>query len=227
MFGLAVAFAAAAMADPPIGSRLGDRLKAQEIKTQKEQNAGAHEVASCMAARKSNLVHRLLSATTVEEAEHYNTRLSGDVEDCFVKRAMNDLVEAEQVAFPLDVMRGMLAEDLVLQSRSTFAQLPPLPIQKTYSRSWFAVTSRPLPVDEMATCVAETRPGGVLNLLTTEPYSDAERAAFSALIPFLTPCLSAGAKLEGKMEPLRAALAEALFQRVNFPSSTPARVESH
>jgi hypothetical protein len=72
----------------------------------------------------------------------------------------------------------------------------------------------------MATCVTDTNPAGVIALLDSEPYTDSENSAFSALIPFMGPCLSAGTKLSGEREPLRAALAEALYQRVNLPTDS-------
>jgi hypothetical protein len=39
---------------------------------------------------------------------------------------------------------------------------------------------------------------------------------FGGLVPFMGPCLRAGTKIEGK-RPLRAALAEALYQRFTNP----------
>lgn len=218
-----VSAAAVVTAEPPVGSRLGERLESRAVEADPERAAGAHEVAYCLAGRKRKAVEQFLSATNAEDSMKFGQRLSGDVDDCMMNRAANDMVEAQRIRYPVDILRGMLAEQLIKRAHARFAQLPSLPIQKVYSRPWYAASGRNPAVNEMATCVAETNPGGVLALVQTEPYTDAEQAAFSALVPFFGPCLAAGTKLEGKREPLRAALAEALYQRVNFPAVDPAQ----
>jgi hypothetical protein len=75
---------------------------------------------------------------------------------------------------------------------------------------------------KMATCVADTRPAAVMALLGTQPFSDDENAAFAQLIGAMGPCLVAGTKLDAKREPLRAALAEALYQRAYHPEEESA-----
>jgi hypothetical protein len=121
-------------------------------------------------------------------------------------------------------MRGDLAEEFIKRSwHYNASRLQPLPIQKVYSRAWFGFTGRNVSVDEMAACVADTNPAAVLALIDSEPFSNAEATAFGNLIPSLGPCLRAGTKLEGKKEPLRAALSEALYQRLANPAeSNPA-----
>jgi hypothetical protein len=57
-------------------------------------------------------------------------------------------------------------------------------------------------------------------LVDSEPFSGRENSAFANLIPLLGSCLVAGTKLEGKREPLRAALAEALYQRMANPGES-------
>ncbi|HEX5258625.1 MAG TPA: hypothetical protein VFW35_07580, partial [Sphingomicrobium sp.] len=60
----------------------------------------------------------------------------------------------------------------------------------------------------------------IMALLESEPFSEGESSAFSNLIAYMGPCLRAGTKLEGKPEPLRAALAEALYQRMKNPAES-------
>ena len=72
----------------------------------------------------------------------------------------------------------------------------------------------------MAACVADTAPSAVIALVDTQPFSDSEGTAFGSLVPYMGLCLRAGTKLEGKREPLRAALAEALYQRFTNPSES-------
>jgi hypothetical protein len=69
----------------------------------------------------------------------------------------------------------------------------------------------------MATCASESAPAETLALLKTLPYSDAEGAAFGAVAPHLGACLRAGVKVTGNRQSLRAALADALYQRVANP----------
>lgn len=223
---VALAASTALFAEPPIGSRVGDRLQSQSVEDDRERAAGAHEVANCLVGRKRKAVEQFLDATTRETSVQMGQRLSGDVEHCFMLRPLNDFVEAQRIRYPFDLLRGMLAENLIKQSRGTFARLPALPIAKVYDRAWYAASFRNRAVNEMATCVAETNPSGVLTLMKAEPYTDAEQSAFGALVPSFGPCLTAGTKLEGKREPLRAALAEALYQRVNFPVTPPAQEPS-
>jgi hypothetical protein len=115
-------------------------------------------------------------------------------------------------------MRGDLAEELIKRDRHDVSTLQPLAIQKLYLRSWFQFTGRNVSVDEMAACVADTAPAAIIALVDAQPFSDAEGTAFGSLVPYMGPCLRAGTKLEGKREPLRAALAEALYQRFTNPS---------
>ena len=216
---LSVGTASIAPAEPPIGSRLGERTERQQVKDQRDAAAIAHELAGCALATHAAVARDLLNARDKDQVKAARQRLSGE-EECFANLARNDLVEGVRVSYPPDIMRGDIAEALVKRQPAAVARLLPLPIQKTYSRSWFAFTGRNLSVDEMATCVAETDPAGVMALLDSTPQSPAEGAAFSSLIPFMGPCLVAGTKLEGAREPLRAALAEALYQRMANPSES-------
>jgi hypothetical protein len=75
------------------------------------------------------------------------------------------------------------------------------------------MTQRDPIVDEMATCTADVNPMGTLALLQTEAYSDAEMAAVQTLAPDIGRCLRAGATLKANRQAMRAALAEALYQR--------------
>ena len=207
---------AAAIAEPPIGSRLGDRTMKQQVKDQRDAADIAHQLAGCAVATHASAARDLLDARDAEQVKKDRTQLSGE-QECFATINRNDLVDGVQVSYPPDVMRGDIAEELVKRAHTLVAQLQPLPIQKTYSRSWFAFTGRNTSVDEMATCVADTNPAAVLALLDSAPQSPAEGTAFSGLIPYMGPCLVAGTKLEGAREPLRAALAEALYQRMTNP----------
>jgi len=215
--------ASAASAEPPIGSRIGESTVKQKVNDPAVSAHIAHELAGCALLTRGSAARDLLNARTAEAAKEFLKRLDGD-EDCLANIDRNDRVEGVEVTFPPDVMRGDLAEELVKRDRSAAAQLPPLPLQKVYSRPWYAFTGRDVSVDEMATCVADTNPSAILALLDSAPYSPGEGTAFANLVPYMGPCLRSGTKLAGAREPLRAALAEALYQRLENPSEEVAPV---
>lgn len=213
---LCVLGTSAALAEPPIGSRVGERTQKQAISDQRAAVEIAHQFAGCILATRGSAGRDFLNARTEEELKASRKRIGGE-EECFANFDRNDLVDGVEISYPPDVMRGDLAEELVKRDHAAAAQLQPLPLQKIYSRPWYAFTGRDVSVDEMATCVADTNPGAVLALLDSAPYSDGEGAAFANLVPYMGPCLRAGTKLAGAREPLRAALAEALYQRMANP----------
>ena len=211
--GVALFAAAAVSAEPRIGTRLGDRVKADPVKDQKEAARGAHEMASCLVNRNQRQVRTLLAATTADQAKKASNRLNGEI-DCFSMADRNHLVEGIRVSFPPDVFRGMLAEYVLKKDPARVQLLPQLqPLQQIYVRPWYPATARDPIVDEMATCVAEVNPVGTFAMLKTEAYSAAEGTAIGALRADFGRCLRAGAKLQANRQALRAALAEALYQR--------------
>ena len=116
-------------------------------------------------------------------------------------------------------LRGALAEQALRKSWATAQGLAALPVQqKRYMRPWFAATGRNAVVDEMAACLADSDPAGVVQLIETRRGSFKEGAAFTKLRPGLDRCLIAGTKVEADATALRAALADALYQRVNNPA---------
>lgn len=214
-----VAIGSALSAEPPIGSRLGDRLEKKKVQDERDAAQAARQLAGCILAKRGSAGPDLLAARSEAEVTVLARRITGEVH-CFAVIPRNDFVEGVSVAYPRDVMRGHLAEELLKRSRAAVAQLQPLPRQKVYTRSWFPFTGRHISLDEMAACVADTHPAAIMALLGSEPLSDQEKAAFGTLLPAMGPCLVAGTKLTGKREPLRAALAEALYQRLMTPAES-------
>lgn len=215
----AVICASAAGAEPPIGSRLGNRTSKTEETRVREAAIGAQEMARCLVNKQRHIAQQYLAALDPAESKRLDRKMDGEHE-CFSMTEGNDLVEGRVVTFPPDIFRGMLAEWMIKTDVPTFAALPALPRQLTYSRNWYSVTGRDVSVDEMATCVSETAPTDTLALLRTMPYSEAEGAAFNALGPSLGACLRAGVKVTGNRQSLRAAVADALYQRVANPAPT-------
>lgn len=208
--------APAALAEPPIGSRLGDRLQKKQVTNERDAAEAAHQLAACLLAKRDSAGRDFLAARSQEEVEKLARRLQGSV-DCFSVMPRNGFVEAISVTYAQDVLRGNLAEVLLKGSRPAVAQLQPIPVRKRYVRNWFAFSGRHTSVDEMAACVADANPSEVMALIETAPFTDAEDLAVDRLIPDLGPCLQVGTTLDAKREPLRAALAEALYQRFAHP----------
>lgn len=211
-----------AMDGPPIGSRLGKRVERDTAKSEAEAALSAHEMAKCLINRRGPAVRSLLAAST--EADEAKARkqifASNDVQ-CWSMSEGNHLSEGRVFTFPRDVLRGMLAEHLLQKETSAVTQLTALPRQMVYERPWFGFTGRDPVIDEMATCVAEVDPVKARAILATTPYSNEERGAFGAVMPVMGPCLRIGAKLTANRQALRAAIAEALYQRTQ-PWAIPA-----
>jgi hypothetical protein len=204
-------------AEPPIGSRLGDRVDKQKVRDQRDAVQAAHQLAGCIAVKHASAAHGYLDSRDQKQVDKFGSQMGGEV-DCISNITRNDLVDGVEVSYPTDIMRGDLAEEFLKRDIASVQQIQPLPIEKTYSRPWFKLTGRHPSVDEMAACVSNTNPAAIIALIKTQPFSDDENIAFSGLIPAMGPCLVAGATLDAKREPLRAALAEALYQRVTNPA---------
>lgn len=215
-FAATLCLASATLADPPTGSRLGSHTQPGPALTAKDQAVGAKQMATCLYNRKNEIAQAALLASTKEAADSATAKLFGTVQ-CFNTQFANDMVEERHISFPPEVMRGMLAEAALLRSGAKVAALQPLPLQKMYQRDWFAVTGRHVTVDEMGACIADTNPAGIIALMRTEPTGNQEGAAFAQLSDNLGKCLRVGTKLQANRQSLRAALADALFQRLNRP----------
>ena len=223
---LATAGGAAAQStanDPPIGSRVGKRLKGDPIADERKSALAAHEMARCMVNKRERVVRELLASTSQEQAKKVDRRLNGEMQCFNAMLEVNDFVEGRVVAFPQDVLRGMLAEHMLKKEPTRVRMLPQLqPLQQIYVRPWYPSTARDPIVDELATCVAEVNPAGTFAMLRTEPYSAVEGAAMGTLGADFGRCLRAGAKLRANRQALRAALAEALYQRTQpWPVAPP------
>ena len=215
---LLVATPAAAEPDPPLGSRLGNRTNPNAEDEQTAARHG-HELASCLVNKRRGLSERLVAQTTESGYKAAYKALTGGDLDCFnMWDDATHITGGRMFSIPPEVLRGLLAEQLIKRDLPRFAALPALPRQMVYTRAWYSGTHRHVAVDEMATCVSESAPAETLSLIKTEPYSEAEGAAFGALGPHLGACLRIGAKVDANRQTLRAALADALYQRVVNPA---------
>ena len=213
----------AAAAEPPIGSRLGNRLTGSAQKFDEAAAArSAHSAARCVVGKRRAAAERLLAATDAEALQRAHRSIWSGQLTCYSGfEDGNELVEGRRIATPLDIERGLIAEQLLRQLDQRVSALPPLPLrQGYYRRTWFGGTGRDPVVDEMGACLGDTAPQGIRSILRTDPYTPEEKQAFGALTPVMGKCLSAGAKLTGNRQSVRAALADALYQRVLDPAAS-------
>jgi hypothetical protein len=177
----------------------------------------AQRYVACLSQRHPATVRELLQAPTRAAADRPYYALRDDPR-CFSVVFDNQEYRPEEVMVPIDVLRGKLAEQSLIASAAQAVTLSALPLeQKRYVRPWFAATGRDPSVDEMGACIADTDPANVMYLVGTAPESDGENQAVAALSPALSQCLSAGTRLQASRPALRAALAEALYQRMSHP----------
>jgi hypothetical protein len=212
----AALIASSAMAEPPIGSRLGERTATANQRTNYDALRTAHRLAECLYFKRGGDVRAFLAARADADVQRYDRALNKSVECARAQLTDTPNIEGAAVLAPADVMRGIFAEAALLKMKTDDA-LPPLEAQPSYARDWFAVTGRPAAIDEMGACTADQNPAGIRSLLATKPESAEEVAAVKALGTTLGPCLPQGATLKANRQSLRAVLAEALYQRAVAP----------
>jgi hypothetical protein len=167
-----------------------------------------------MADKRSTSVHRLLDATTEEEAAVASTVLAREVQ-CIIPGP--DTSMGWTLNAPVAIERGMYAEAMIAKMHHPLG-LAPLAREREYHSPWNAVSGRAAVVDEMATCVAATNPAQIEALLRTASDSREELTAFAAIAPSLGPCLAANVQMNANRVGIRAALAEALYHRATAPT---------
>lgn len=173
---------------------------------------------ACLTQSRPAQVRQLLQSSSAAAANLSFHALADD-NRCFSRVFPSGEFRPEDVSFSQDLLRGRLAEQALLAQPSAASALTPLPLQqKRYLRGWFVTTGRNPAVDEMGACMADTDPSQIVALIKTEPGTSEETAALGALSPNLTKCLSAGTRLDAGRQALRAALADALYQRLANPS---------
>ncbi|HEY6048700.1 MAG TPA: hypothetical protein VIV07_06605 [Sphingomicrobium sp.] len=184
----------------------------------------AAQYAACLVEMHPERVRALMQAPSAEAANQPYRSLSDDSR-CFTRVFDSKPYRAEDAALSLDMLRGRLAEQALLAEGEQVEALQPLPLQqKRYLRPWFAATGRNPAVDEMGACMADTDPGAIMALIRTAPGSSYESDAIGAMSGSLTRCLSAGTRLDASRQALRAALADALYQRVSNPTLSLAKM---
>ena len=176
--------------------------------------ATAKAYISCLDDRRGADVGKLLSTNAADTARRAFARLN-DNGECVSSTYGDAQYDPADVTMTMGILRGRLAEQALLSNEEKVDTLAALPLQqKRYLRNWFPATSRNLSVDEMGACMADTDPRGILTLVETPEGSAAEADAMAGLAPSLGKCLAIGTRLEADRPSLRAALADALYQRM-------------
>ena len=200
------------LAEPPTGSRMGNRIKKVENASFRDPYVIAYRVARCSAALKRPDVRQIIDAPTVAAREEARKRLNS-VHNCNASYLFGN--EAEYLSYSIDqnVNDGMYAEAVLMEDKASSA-LPALAIQRDYTRNWFAASGRRPVLNETAVCVADIAPAKVFALFDTRIASKEEMAATNAMGGELGQCVPAGVEMHLDARGLRSALGEAMYHRV-------------
>jgi hypothetical protein len=197
---------------PAVGSRLDPAIRRTTNPDNSAREAAMYRFAQCAVARRKGPLRNLLDARTPDQYDKAANALN-DVQRCNLDAYVSNTAYIVSFSSERGTLRGMVAEVFVKQHKGA-ASLAPLAKQYTYPRDWHEMTGRARPVDEMATCIADTNPAGINALLDTAVGSKEQKAAIGALGPSLGACLGAGFKLNTNPLGLRTSLAEALYHRL-------------
>ena len=219
---LSALVAPVATAEPPTGSRMGNRIKKVENASFRDPYVIAYRVARCAAALKRPEVRKVIDAPTPAAREEARKRIR-TVSNCNASYLFGN--EAEYLSYSIDenVNDGMYAEAVLMEDKVS-RNLPAMPIQSDYTRAWFAASGRRPVLNETAVCVANTAPAKVFALFDTKIASKEEMAATNALGGELGQCVPAGIEMHLDARGLRSALGEAMYHRVYDQPATVAAV---
>ena len=195
-----------------IGSRLDPAARVATNTDKGNHDATMFRFVQCAVSRREARMRGIVDARTEPE---YQSALGGlsDVQRCAIGAYVDQSTTSINFGSDRGTLRGFVAEAFLAKDRGRAAALAPLPLQRVYLRDWYAMTGRVRQVDEMAVCVADTNPAGILAVLDTGIGTKDQRQAIVALAPSLGPCLSTGFKLSANALGMRTALAEALYHR--------------
>ena len=177
-----------------------------------------YRVIACAAERPASQLRKVLDERDPAAVARATAMLDG-VNRCQLGSHVRDADEVTLISGDGAAIRGMIAEAYLKRGKIA-ASLTSVSPQPTYDRDWYAVTGRPRPLDEMATCVADSDPSGISRLIDTEYGSTGQSAAIKALVPSLGPCLGRNYQLNANPMAIRSALAEALYHRTFDPAKT-------
>ena len=204
--------ATVAHAEPPTGSRMGNRIKKVENASFRDPYVIAYRVSRCAAALKRPDVRRIMDATTAEARDAARKNVI-ELRNCNASYLFGG--EAEYLSYSIDqvVQDGMYGEAVLIEDKAG-RDLPALPMQRDYTRPWFAVSGRKPVLNETAVCLSDIAPAKVFALFKTKIASREEMSATQAMGGELGQCVPAGIEMRLEPRTLRSALGEAMYHRV-------------
>ena len=171
----------------------------------------AAEMNDCQMRPNIEAARALLAANDMVESERWAAKFKW--RKCALKGPHGDFMQIVPNDPRLDELRWMSAEYFIARDPAAVAALQPMPRRRVYDRPWFKATMRHNSIDEMAACVADTNPQGIVALNKTVIGSTGESAALLRLKVDFANCLRADVQLRGERKAIRGALVEALYQR--------------
>ena len=225
LIGFATALSSMANVGAALAQRAGIASPRPDLSTRTlDQITTYDEMNACQMRPNVETAKSLLAATTIDDARKYAARFKWRA--CTLKGPGTGFMKVEPNDPKLDELRWMSA-DYFLRDPALVAGLEPLPKRRIYNGPWFAASARDDSIDEMAACVADTNPAGILSMNKAQVGSKEEQAAFTALNKDFIACLSAGVKLHGDRKAIRGALVEALYQRTqSWPITDAEKAEA-
>lgn len=109
-------------------------------------------------------------------------------------------------------LHGLLAEAVIAASPPQLSS-----VEMTNEGKAQLWAAGPSALDQTAACVAQTHPDRAISLLTAEPASSREVAAFDGLMPALKACIDSHGAFRADRMSVRFAMALALLHRVYGP----------
>ena len=211
-----MAVPASAQSDKRTGSRVENRLRALPNAAMADNDKLLYRIAECSTNLYEPAVRSVLAARDEESLAKAQLPLQ-ELRRCNFEYEVDSNVEQFSMSWDPTAMRGLYAETMLRKEKAA-ENLQPLPLEKSYDRAWFAMTGRPIAIDDMATCVAAIDPTGVRSIFKTDYGSDEEKRAVAALGSDYGQCLQTGFQLRSDSKTIREALAEALYHRAFDPA---------
>ena len=214
-----VSFAAPALADPPIGSRIdrsGPGLTGKyDPRHSKSARPAINAYLRCSAALNMSGALKVLgaefrSSEQLALADDFLPRVT--ISDDRTENCFGNFGSAALRFEPITVV-GALAEYFVVERYRSKAIAD---IAGLTREEWQSAALTPRNASEaLGMCVAEARPDLVLELVESEPESAAETTAIGEIVPLLSPCLPVGFEASFDAPALRTILAFGFYRTLS------------
>jgi hypothetical protein len=208
-----------ALVGPAVAQRTGSRI-GRDIGP-KDGPLALRVMTECFVDIRNGMSRRWLDTTPGAAEGKLVKAENQSMSDCM--RGDKLVMDGRELRFPVDAMRRELAVAMVRQMMRHHgaALVAPAADTKPWYLTLLASMPKDTPVDRKALgfedfghCIAMRQWDDSLALVRTEEGSDAEKAAFHALIPALAPCLTADQTTHINVTMVREAVAEPIYHIV-------------